>query len=49
MDMSITGVGYATSLSNLFIYASMLLYTNCIPEISEAVQWPNKRTFRDIG
>lgn len=48
MDMSIQGVGLASSLSNLIIYISLLNYTTYIPEIKEAVQWPNKQMFRGI-
>ena len=47
--MGIQGVGIATSVSNMFILVGMLIYTKALSELKEASQWPNKRTFSDIG
>ena len=45
MELSIIGVGYASSITNFIIYILLLIYTSYIKEIREAVQWPNKSTF----
>ena len=49
MDLEIAGVGIAASISNFIIYICLLQYSAMIPEIQDAIQWPNKRAFRDIG
>lgn len=49
MDLGIAGTGYASSLSNLTVYISLLVYTSQIEHIQEAVQMPNSRTFQGIG
>ena len=47
--MGIVGIGYASTISNITVYVSLLIYSSCIPEISEAICMPNKRTFSGIG
>ena len=48
LDLGIAGTGYASSISNLSVYLSLLVYTSMVSEISEAVQLPNARTFQGI-
>jgi len=49
MHLGIAGVGYASTISNLTVYVSVVIYSSCCPEISEAVILPDKKTFRGIG
>jgi hypothetical protein len=48
MELGIAGVGYASSISNLTVYISVVIYSSCIPEIQDAIFLPDKRTFRGI-
>lgn len=43
------GVGYASTISNITVYVSLLIYSTCIPSISEAIFLPDKKVFRGIG
>lgn len=43
------GIGYASTISNITVYVSLLIYTSFIPEISEAIFLPDKKIFRGIG
>jgi len=46
--MGIEGIGYASSISNLSVYMSLIMYTHTTPSIQEAVQMPNARTFQGL-
>jgi len=48
LEMSITGIGIASSITNLIIFLSLIQFTNWTEDIQEAVQWPDKNTFRGI-
>ena len=48
MGLGIAGVGYASTISNLTVYVSVVIYTSFVPEIQDAVFMPDKRTFRGI-
>ena len=43
------GVGYASTISNLTVYLSLLIYSAFIPEISEAVFLPDKKAFYGLS
>lgn len=47
-EMGIEGIGYASSISNLSVYMSLIMYTHSTPSIQEAVQMPNARTFQGL-
>lgn len=49
MELGIEGIGYASTLSNLTVYSSLVIYSSCIPELSEAVFFPDKKTFTMIS
>jgi MATE family multidrug resistance protein len=48
MDFEMAGAGIASSISNIMVFASMLLYTSSIDEIKEALFYPDRRTFKDL-
>jgi Na+-driven multidrug efflux pump len=47
--LGIVGIGYASTISNITVYISLLIYSSTIPEISEAITLPDKKAFRGIG
>ena len=47
--MGIVGIGYASTISNLTVYLSLLIYSSWIPEISSAIFFPNKKTLMGLG
>lgn len=49
MELGIVGIGYASTLSNLTVYSSLIIYSSCIPELKEAVFLPDKKTFRMLS
>jgi Na+-driven multidrug efflux pump len=49
MGLEIVGIGYASTISNLTVYTSLVIYSSCIPELSEAVFLPDKKTFRMLS
>jgi hypothetical protein len=49
MGLEIVGIGYASTLSNLTVYSSLIIYSSFIPELSEAVFLPDKKTYRMLS
>jgi MATE family multidrug resistance protein len=49
LNLGIRGTGIAMVMANLTVLSSNLLYTACLPDIGEAVFWPDRRTFQDLG
>ena len=49
LELGIEGTGIAFSFSNLITYCFLLFYSSfCIPEIKEAIIWPNRSSFEGI-
>lgn len=48
MNLGIKGTGIAMVISNLTVYSINLLYTACLPDIKEAVFFPDRRSFQDL-
>jgi len=48
-DYGIAGTGYASSITNLITYVSLLVYTLTIKDLQEAIQLPDKRAIRFDG
>jgi Na+-driven multidrug efflux pump len=48
-NLGIVGIGYASTISNITVYLSLLIYSACIPSISEAITMPDRKTFVGIG
>ena len=49
LGLGILGTGYAYAASNLVSFVSLLIITNTIDEINEAVVYPNSESFQKIG
>lgn len=49
LKLEIVGVGIACTLANLTCFLSLLILTNRIPEIEQAIQWPNAQSIRGLG
>ena len=49
MGLGIVGIGYASTISNLAVYTSVIIYSSCIPELKDAVFLPDKRTFNMLS
>lgn len=47
--MDVKGLGLATALTNLLIFLFVTVYAHCLPEIKEALFWPNAQTFSGWG
>lgn len=45
MNMGIKGTGLASALTNVINYLFLLCFSNCIPEINDAITRPDKRVF----
>lgn len=47
--LGIVGIGYASTISNMTVYVSLLIYSSCIPEIAAAIQIPDRKSIHGIG
>lgn len=43
LDYGIQGTGYASTITNLINYFALLVLSYCIPDIHEAIAWPDSR------
>ena len=46
--MGIKGVGIANTLTNMMIFTFLALVHICVKEIRDTLQWPNKKSFKDL-
>ena len=44
----VEGLGYANCVSGFINLIFTLIYTHCVPSISEAVAWPNSSTLEGL-
>ena len=49
LELAIKGAAISLTLSQLFIFILMNLYAINKASIREAIQWPDKRMFDDLG
>ena len=48
-NLGIVGTGIAGVITDSVIFVSLLLYANRVERLKEAVFWPDKRAFTDLG
>lgn len=49
MNLGVTGTAIGMVITNSTVFLSNLVYTAYLPDIQEAVFWPDRRTFQDLG
>ena len=48
MNLGIRGAGLANMITNTLTFILNLIYTSSIPEIKDAVLWPDRRIFHNM-
>ena len=47
LNYGVIGGGMATATTNILIYATITLHSNCIPRIQKALFWPTADSFTE--